>query len=98
MKKETEVIIEIWIVDLKPNGLQDNAQNEFNECNNIPSFGVRSKPILNIPMNGKYVGMEVDTGPTVSCISCGAFNKLGLTGHVLSSCNVCRKWANCKIA
>ena len=78
MKKVTEVIIEIQIADLKPNGLQDNAQNDFIECNHAPSLGVRSKPILNIPMTGRCVRMEVDTGAAVSCISCGAFNKLRL--------------------
>ena len=55
--------------------------------NSTPVVGNRFRPMLNILVNGKYVRMEVDTGAAVSCISGDVFNRLALSGCVLSECN-----------
>ena len=79
---------DIKIVDFTLNSLHNETSLDLLKCNNSPIAGNRTKPMLNILMNGKYVPMEVDTGAAVSCISSNVFDRLSLSGCVLSACNV----------
>ena len=74
----------------------NDTKIEKNELPNTVNFsransemkGNKSKPMVNVSLNGKDVHMEVDTGAAVSCMSRANFDRLSLPGCVLSECNI----------
>ena len=76
--------------DFMLNSSNDVAQIDFIKMytHNTPVVGNRFRPMLNVLVNGQYIYMEVDTGAAVSCISSDVFNRLELSGCVVSECNL----------
>ena len=42
--------------------------------------------MLKVILNGKYVDMEIDTGPEISCMSTKTYDSLVLVGSTLTKC------------
>ena len=76
--------------DFMLNDSNDIAQIDLIKMytHNTPVVGNRFRPMLNVLVNGQYIYMEVDTGAAVSCISSDVFNRLELSGCVVSECNL----------
>ena len=73
------------------NSIQSQVINDKYDCNfyihHVDNVSDSSRPIVKVRINDRYLNLELDTGSSVSCISRHNFDKLNLSGCVLTKCD-----------